>query len=307
MATIPLSDTSYTFPVDLPIKTIYWRVKAFNTDYSAYSSFIIQDTRVPFLIPFQPKITRETKPTLKWFTVSTATSYTIMIASNSSFTSPIAIVPLSDTTYFVSNALPLAKIFWKVASSLVSTYSAPDSFLIVSDTIPFLVRFNGATITAKRPTFQWYKVSSATSYDISIADNPSFTSALLIPVTDTSYIPTVDLGGMKYWRVSSSRNIALFSLYDSLRIDTTTTVISNGLKGSASKFSISYRNNSIMVTLPASFKGTATMSIFAISGKMIKSAQLMDSRDVSIDLRRGMYLIRVSNGSARFIEKLLVQ
>jgi len=346
---LPMTDTSYTPAVDLPIGPIYWRVRSHNRPYSS-SSFSLLDNRVPILIPYEPDITLERRPSLHWHRVGGASSYTIAIyASDNSATSSedfetgdfsklpwrhsgnaywtitssdsyegtysarsgaisnseystlavtrscvagsisfyrrvssesysdylrfyiddveqdswsgtgsdmhtwtlvsypvtagehtftwkysknwsssygsdaawidqirfpsdnptlVLAVPVTDTFYDCTADLPVGVISWKVKSDLVETYSEPDRFEILTDTIPFLYRYDGDTVTSRRPRFRWHPVPGATAYTIALSNTSDFASPLLVlPVTDTSYVATFDLtDGDYYWKVSSNRN-----------------------------------------------------------------------------------------------------
>jgi antitoxin (DNA-binding transcriptional repressor) of toxin-antitoxin stability system len=117
--------------------------------------------------------------------------------------------------------LPLGPIYWRVQSSLVATWSTVDSFSILSDSIPLLIRYNGASAASSRPPLRWRRVQGATGYRVQYATNPQFTSAFTVTVTDTFYVPGVALANDTwYWRVSCSRNYALYSPADSFIVDT---------------------------------------------------------------------------------------
>ncbi len=342
---LPMEDTSYTPALDLPLGSIYWRVRADDGEYSS-SSFVILDIRIPILVPYTPELTLERRPSLHWHPVPGASSYTVEIyatgsavasvedfesggfgrfawthegdadwtvtdsvkyegtysarsgdignsdystleltrtcvagtisfyrkvSSESSFDylkfyidgsledswsgaanwaresysvaagthtfqwkyskdasvsansdaawidlitfpteepSIVVTVPVTDTFYQCASDLPHGGIIWKVSSDLVDTYSAPDVFQILTDTVPFLYRFSGDSLDTRTPVFRWHPVPGATNYTIAISSTADFSSPVLVlPVTDTLYTPAVVLdSGTYYWRVSSNRN-----------------------------------------------------------------------------------------------------
>ena len=193
MITVAVSDTFFKPLVNLPAGTIYWRVKGDSTDFSATSSFIITDVRIPLLIPYEPKITEIRRPLLQWHPVTGASGYTIAADDNQDFSSPVFSLDVADTFFQVLSDLPYGNIYWKVKSNLVNTWSAIDQFLILPDSIPDLVRFNGSSISASRPVFTWHPVTNASDYKIEIADNAAFSSATSLTVADTTFTPLADL------------------------------------------------------------------------------------------------------------------
>jgi hypothetical protein len=219
----PTNDTTYKPLVDLPIDTIYWQITAGINDTLSYfsetGSFIIQDPRVPVLIPIVPKATRQKRPVFSWHPVSGASSYTLQVSNNYAFNNPIVVLPLTDTLDTASTDLPTGSIYWRVKSDLLDKWSIVDSFQIQSDTVPYLIRFEGARVTNVRPKFMWEKVTNATAYRIEWADNAKFANTFATLVQDTSFTPTADLtSGTWYWQVSCDLNYSMFPLPDSLVI-----------------------------------------------------------------------------------------
>jgi hypothetical protein len=224
-----LLDSVFKPLADLPLDTIYWQVIAAINDsvksFSEIGSFIVQDPRIPILIPYVPKSTLERRPVFAWHPVSGATIYTLSVSANNSFVSPIMTLPMSDTLYKTISDLPTGPVFWKVKSDLVATWSPLDSFQIQSDSVPLLYRFNGATVKNVRPKFLWKKVTNATAYRIEWIDNAGFVNSFATLVQDTSFTPAADLkAGTWYWRVSCDRNYSLFPSPDSLVVDSPSSI-----------------------------------------------------------------------------------
>jgi hypothetical protein len=219
---IPLTDTTYKVSTDLPVGALYWQVIAGVNDTLHYNSeigsFIIQDPQVPILVPYLPKITLERRPGFAWHPVTGAASYMLQVCSSNNFGNLIQMSSLTDTISSTTADIPIGPVFWRVKSNLVNAWSAVDSFQIQSDSVPFLIRFNGVTVKSIRPVFTWKKVPKATNYRIEMADNPGFTNILAgTVVTDTTFCLAADLKpDTWYWRVSCDRNYSLFPLPDSL-------------------------------------------------------------------------------------------
>jgi hypothetical protein len=203
------------------VDTIYWHVKSnLSGVYSITSAFIIQDPRIPILIPVIPDPTKNRRPLLNWHTVSSATQYTIMVDNDANFSSPLVTLTINDTFFTPLSNLPVGYVYWKVRSDLLTQYSVADTFYIQPDSIPFLYAFNGAEIFDRRPDFMWQPVAGATTYRIVIDTNPNFsTPAVSLDIGDTAFTPLSNLlYKTYYWRVSCDRNFSLFSPTDSLKI-----------------------------------------------------------------------------------------
>ena len=130
-------------------------------DSMTVSIIISNPALVPVIIPYQPNVTQERRPVLCWHPVSGATTYTFVIDDNADFSSPISSFPLSDTSFKLLADLPFGAIYWKVKSNLVDIWSAVDKFTVLPDSIPDLIRYNGDSVSTKRPVFAWHPVTHA--------------------------------------------------------------------------------------------------------------------------------------------------
>ena len=265
--------------------------------YSTIGSFVVLDSATPVLIPYVPKVTLNLRPRLAWHPVVQAAQYTINVANNAAFTNPFIQVPLSDTVYAPGANFSSGRIFWHVKSDLSTRWSQTDSFVIQSDTVPFLIRFNGDTVKNVRPRFSWNKVSLATAYRIELSTNSAFVGPLTTLVSDTFFVPLADLSkGLWFWRVSCDRNYLVFPVPDSLRIDNTVSVLSIGNENS----SLSRQTKINLLT------ARWDVSIYTLNGKEIAVVHSGAGNHVVPDktvisemkLRPGVYLaVFRSNGS----------
>lgn len=316
MITVAVSDTFFKPLVNLPAGTIYWRVKGDSTDFSATSSFIITDIRIPLLIPYVPKITQVRRPLLQWHAVNGASGYTIAADDNQDFSSPVFSLDVSDTFFQVLSDLPYGNIYWKVKSNLVNTWSAVDQFMILPDSIPDLIRFNGSSISASRPLFTWHPVTNASDYKIEIADNTSFTNSTSLTVADTTFKPLADLTvGLWYWHVSCNRNYTLFAPYDSVNI------VATGAKTARVKAVVPF----VRITASRAFcsivfggynKGEVSAAVYSVNGKLLaRFASAASGRGCFLwpysDLHgsrvsNGLYLIEIQAGEKLMRQKVLV-
>jgi len=308
------SDTSFMPSVNLPFDTIFWRVMAGVNDtltyFSDVGSFLIQDPKVPLLIPYVPKVTLERKPVLKWHPVAGASSYTVEIGSDAGFINNPYIIPLSDTQYSPTVNLPFGVTYWRVQSSLAPAWSAFDMFQIVPDSIPFLIRYNGAVVSAAKPLFAWHPVVGAASYTVELADNASFTGGYVVPLTDTSFTPLVALSNGKwFWRVSSSRNPALFCAPDSLVI---ASVLARAERSAAAvPFAVRSLRSRIEITADFSTNANVRITLFtAVGKKVLEHCVTACGTRVSIDaaeISAGVYLMEVMTGEKYIRQKVMLE
>jgi hypothetical protein len=130
-------DTFYVPAADLPIGSIYWRVKSgMNAQYSALDTFVIINDSMPLPIVMDHDTINERKPTFKWYSALGTSSYRIQIDTVGNFSSPYITLMVSDTSYAPSVDLPYGKIYWRVsAGSASGQYSQADGFWISKKTM----------------------------------------------------------------------------------------------------------------------------------------------------------------------------
>lgn len=317
LITTPVTDTQYTPEADLPFGKTYWRVKSDDSEYSAVSSFNLKDYRVPLLIPYVPKLTNETQPTLTWTRVDSVQNYTIEIDNNSDFSSTLISLPLSDTAFVPFTPLPLGDIYWRVKSDRVATWSDVDHFTILPDTIPLLVQFNGDTIYEKQPTFAWHPVQDAESYRFLLADNSDFNEAIIVLSQDTMYTPDIALeSGQWFWKVSCSKNLDVYSFVDSVIIYSVTGI---------NRYCSLTKPINHCQTLPGSVRivlsgfsyTDITADVYTTRGRIVSRLKpstgknrtlVWDYKDFTgTAVSSGMYLIIMRAGGKEYIHKVLVK
>jgi hypothetical protein len=130
------ADTAYTPTVNLPIGTIYWRVKSnLSSQYSLPDTFRILNDSVPMLIPMAPDTQENRKPKFLWHPAAGAASYRIEIDTIGNFISPFVSVPILDTTYTPLVDLPYGRIVWRVSANATGNrHSDPDTFWVINKT-----------------------------------------------------------------------------------------------------------------------------------------------------------------------------
>ena len=308
-----LYDSASTFYAKLVLLNGTQRV-----DSMTVSIIINNSALVPVIIPYQPNVTLERRPVLRWHPVVGALTYTFVIDDNADFSSPISSFPLSDTSYKLLADLPFGAIYWKVKSNLVDIWSAVDKFTVLPDSIPDLIRYNGDSVSTKRPAFTWHPVTNALDYLIEIADNSAFSNAMSLKVSDTTFVPLADLGnGTWYWKVSCSRNYALFAPADSFKIESTglrgTTLLGTvkpfvNVTRSTKGFSIfvgGYERRKVRAELYSARGELAAEFSNASSGQTLMQ---WNGRDrFGKNCVNGVYILRVRMPGKVVMEKIIVQ
>jgi len=170
---------------------------------------------VPVLLsPVNNAVNASVTPTLMWNTANGATTYNIQVSTNSTFTNIIASQTGLTTTSFTSPALNAGvQYFWHVSATNnvgTSNYSDTWNFTTAAPipAAPVLTApVNGATGISTIPTLSWNSSSGATSYNVIIAANSSFTSPIVnvSGITSTTYVPSgLSYSTQYYWKVSAT-------------------------------------------------------------------------------------------------------
>ncbi len=196
----------------------YWRVNAQNnlgtSDFSSVRTFTTAIPPPPAPLLASPDSGSQNMPTsftVLWHPAETAESYSLQVANNIGFVSPIISAEnIIDTTKAISQLANATTYYWRVNASNIggtSSYSLTRSFktivalpTAVSLTSPLNQSINQPIHTV----FQWHSVSTATSYQLQVSSNTGFTD---IVYQDSLIIATTSSGGSysfgtKYfWRV----------------------------------------------------------------------------------------------------------
>jgi subtilisin family serine protease len=161
-----------------------------------------------------------TNPTLTWNSSYSATSYGLQVSTDQGFGSTIVDqANLTSTSYQHTGLAENTKYYWRVnATNNVGTgsWSAAWSFTTaapaVTPGIPILLSPGEGVIDIPIPApLVWASVSNATSYNVQVSSNATFTKAVkqITGITTTN----VNVGGLKkntvyYWRVQAVNGTA---------------------------------------------------------------------------------------------------
>ncbi len=202
----------------------FWRVNAKNAaGYGAASSLrrfttIAPPAVVTLVFPADNATGQPISLTLRWNTVSVATSYRLEVSTDSTFAGGVVVddSTLTDTSRVVSGLNTNTKYFWR-ATARNAAGSGPTSSLRRFTTIapPAAVVLvspaDNATGQLLSLTLRWRTVSGATAYALQLSPDSTFVGGLIVndpTITDTSYLVSGLATNTQYsWRVRGS-NIA---------------------------------------------------------------------------------------------------
>jgi len=196
----------------------YWRVRAKNTggtsNWTSRWSFttIIAAAGTPVLVsPVNGGTNQLVSLSLNWNKVSTATSYHVQVATDTSFTSIFSEdSSLTDSLKSITGLSNSTVYYWRVRAKNTggtSNWTSRWSFttIITAPVAPMLVQpANGDTNQPVTPTLRWSKVNGAATYHVQVSSSSSFTTISIEDslLTDTSKVIAVLADSTTYyWRV----------------------------------------------------------------------------------------------------------
>ncbi|MGA9364840.1 MAG: LamG-like jellyroll fold domain-containing protein [Bacteroidota bacterium] len=218
-----ITSTSYGVAGLANSTTYYWRVNATGpggtSSWSATWSFTTESPPQPppiptLLSPDNGAYDLSTSLTVSWNASSGATSYQLQVSTNSSFSSTVLNQSgITSTSYTVSGLANNTTYYWRVnATNAVATsnWSSTWSFTTISSPPPpptLSSPSNGATGISTSPTLSWNASSGATSYELDVSTNSSFSTFVLIQrgIWLTSYtVSGLANNTTYYWRVNAT-------------------------------------------------------------------------------------------------------
>ena len=161
-------------------------------------------------------------PSLSWASAPTATTYSVVVANNAAYTSPVVnTTGITGTSYNVSTALNnSATYYWKVtavnaAGSTVATNAGISFTTLAAPTAPGnftqSAPIANATGVSNTPSFSWASASGASSYSLVVSTNSSYTSPIInqTGISGTSYASGTSLAysTQYYWKVTAVNGV----------------------------------------------------------------------------------------------------
>ncbi|PIP77712.1 MAG: hypothetical protein COW85_07570 [Ignavibacteria bacterium CG22_combo_CG10-13_8_21_14_all_37_15] len=215
--------------------TYYFRLHAFTKhNTSTYSNIASNGIKpeVPILdLPSNGAIDQPLTPTLSWNASAGATSYSLQVSINNSFSSYVINENVGNITGKQIDGLnALTMYYWRVSANNNygnSIYSSAWSFTTTgfAPLVPILnLPSNGATDQSITPTLSWNSSNTAVSYTLQVATDNAFSNFVFNG--DVGNVTNKQIIGLNYlttyfWRVSAT-NAYGTSAYSSSRYFSTT-------------------------------------------------------------------------------------
>ncbi|HEX3046488.1 MAG TPA: carbohydrate binding domain-containing protein [Bacillota bacterium] len=217
-------------------------------------------------------------PTFTWGAAARATSYSLVVSTNSNYSNPVINVSgLTSTSY--PSGVTLAgntTYYWKVtainsygstdaSNASIAFTTMPPAPVVFSQTAPA----SGATGVSLTPAFTWGASSNASSYTLVVSTSSSYTNPVINQsgITGTSYtaVTALAVSTTYYWKVTAvnaagSVNASNAGIYFTTGAAPAPVIVDNfeGYGGSNSNLQAAYVRNSsgnnLAVTLDSANK-----------------------------------------------------
>ncbi len=153
-------------------------------------------------------------PGLAWEPVTGALSYTLEIATDATFSTPLLVTSTAASSYQPEQPLSVGSHVWHVRAHTncsAGPWSPPWQFTILSlPTAPLLhTPEHGSTLSDTLPAFAWSAVEGAHAYDLHVDTTAEFTAPVVSLMTlDTAYSTTAPLlqGTTYHWRARAAND-----------------------------------------------------------------------------------------------------
>jgi M6 family metalloprotease-like protein len=206
-----VGDTSYIPASALPDGRHYWRVRAVSPEgvggrWSGTRNVIVDITgpAAPVLLsPANDSGTKDTTPTFRWNSASSAVRYYVQVlASDESTILWDDATPNTSITLPAASALAYGEYYWEVQAEdsvrNVSEWSALNRFTITLHLSPK----DGTATTNPRPTFTWAAAAGAVQYEFELRSAADHSQVGHYTGTGRSYVPPAPLAEGEYtWHV----------------------------------------------------------------------------------------------------------
>jgi len=306
-------------------ETYYWQVRAgHSADTSEWSQPWHFTTA--FQLAVAPNLISPTNNstdiplssvTLEWSSVTGATFYEIIYATNSSFTNPITNTT-SNLNILISSLLPNTTYYWRVRAgngSGYSPWSAVWNFTTIDQqTAPNLISppNNSINIPITGTTLEWSQVPYAIFYEYEYDTNSSFTNPIIN--TTTSLLATtgaLQFNTTYYWKVRAAFADYTYSQWSDVwsfttEIQSTVNEIQNEdisifPNPAGDNLSILIHDNSISLV---------NISLIDLNGKIIWMQNDVYQKIIYLDVKsfsNGQYFLKIENFNKKIIIPIIIE
>ncbi|MDP3148808.1 MAG: FISUMP domain-containing protein [Ignavibacteria bacterium] len=216
----------------------FWRVSTTNnfgtSNPSAVWSFTTGTPPEPptLATPTDGATDISLSPTLTWNASGGATSYTLQVSTNNSFSSFLVNQSVTAVTKQITGLTLATKYYWRVSATGNFGTSNPSAFWsFTTGAVPLapilLEPQHGSTELSLSPTLTWNSVSGATSYKLQVSKGSSFTNLLLVVFdSDIGNVNNKIITGLKgltryYWRLQALNNFGSSAFSNTFYFTTT--------------------------------------------------------------------------------------
>ena len=251
---------------------------------------------------------------LTWNSSARAATYSVQVSTTSAFSTTVmsqtGITALSTAITGLSYS---ATYYWMVnatnAASASGAWSGIWSFTtLVAPGAPTLSSPSNGTATqvgkTTTLTLSWGTVATATSYSLQVSTTSSFSTTFVnqTGLTVAAYAVTNwPASAVYYWRVSAANGAGAGAWSPIWNITITVPVLSNERAAAIAPSSFSFRNGSLLYTLPGAarveivFYDILGRTALAVSRAELAGSHVMNLK--SANLAPGRYLARLKSGS----------
>ena len=168
--------------------------------------------------PINTASAQQINVTLNWNLSSNATSYNLEVSTNSGF-STIAntLSNITSNTTSLTGLLSGTTYYWRVKANNAdgsSDWSASWSFTTALPTPTQSLPANGISNATIAPTLNWTAISNATTYDVEVSTDGTFSKLIAAKstiTTNTTTLTGLNAGTTYYWRVKANSSVATSS------------------------------------------------------------------------------------------------
>lgn len=216
-----ITTTTQQIPDTNYLKIYYWRVNASNSfgtsDWSKVWSFTTTGmaATVPILyVPANGAVNQKVSPSIIWSIVGNSNRYALQVSSNSSFTNLVFDSDsLLENSINITSLSGLTKYYWHVkAYNTFGSMGWSETWSFTTGVAPvppgLLSPVDGATNQLLSLSLSWNASSGATSYNLQVATDSTFSSSSLIANQNVGNTTAKQISGLSksktyYWKVAT--------------------------------------------------------------------------------------------------------
>jgi hypothetical protein len=301
-------------------KSHYFRMRARHalstSDWSPANSFFVVAS--PELNePVNNSVAVALDTLVSWDVMTGVVKYGVQLSTDAAFTDPLYSESSTGEARF-SGLVFGQDYFWRVNArhaAAVSEWSEPFKFTTIN-TVLLVSPENNATEVVRLPRYTWDGIAGAEKFQVQVSKNSNFTNAESNIVTTNHFqtMYSLDKQTGYYWRVQAIQGLDSTN-WSETRYFTTT-----------GETSIEEPKNQTFTLYPNPSEGQFTLTLKVATSEIVKveiynllgnsvfedsfipmSGELKKHFDLRGNLRKGIYLVRLYEGSKVYTQKLTIE